>query len=47
MLGRVIAGANAWIDEVALLDDIGLAQAPHLELMAKKILAELSELQGV
>ena len=46
MLGRVMAGAKAWIDEVALLDDIGLAQAPHLEFMAKKILAELPELQG-
>ena len=41
MLGRVMAGAKAWIDQLSLLDDIGLASAPDLQFMATAILAQL------
>ena len=45
MLGRVMEGAKAWIEEIGGLDSIGLKVAPPLQFMAEAILAELPELR--
>ena len=46
MIGRVMNGAKAWIEELRRLDNIGFQKAPDLQLMAKAILTELPELQA-
>jgi hypothetical protein len=46
MIGRVMNGAKAWIEEIGRLDDIGSQNAPDLQFMAKAILVELPELRA-
>jgi hypothetical protein len=46
MLGRVMGAARAWIEEVRGLDYIGAKAAPDLQFLAKRILAEIPELQA-
>ena len=46
MIGRVMNGAKAWIEELRRLDNIGFQKAPDLQFMAEAILTELPELQA-
>ena len=45
MIGRIMEGARAWIEEIGRLDSIGLETAPDLEFMAHAILERVPALK--
>ena len=45
MLGGIMEGAKAWIEEIGRLDSIGLNKAPDLEFMAHAILDKVPVLK--
>ncbi len=45
MLGRIMEGAKAWIEEIGRLDSIGLQKAPDLQFMAHAILERVPALK--
>ena len=45
MIGRVMEGARAWIEEIGRLDSIGLKSAPDLQFMAHAILERVPALK--
>jgi hypothetical protein len=38
MVGRVMQGARAWIEEIGRLNSLGMSTVPDLQFMAKGIL---------
>ena len=45
MIGRIMEGARAWIEEIGRLDSIGLNNAPDLQFMAHAILERVPALK--
>ena len=45
MIGRVMEGARAWIEEIGRLDSISLENVPDLEFMAHAILERVPALK--